>query len=368
MMSLDWSSLFSPDFITQLSMMNFLWPWVFILLPLPLIFRLILPRAKQKSEAALRVPYLEDFDMGQHEQNQSKAKRWPLLLYTLAWVCLIIAAARPQWTGEAIELPISGRDLLLAIDLSKSMEQPIRYRLRSVSRISATKAVVSSFIERRVGDRIGLILFGEQAYVQAPLTFDRTTVNILLQEAATGLAGNATAIGDAIGLAVKRLQEVDEQQLEKNSVKTDTNNDTNNNANDKGYSDRVLILVTDGVSNAGEIKPIKAAELAARKGLKIHTIGIGNRGSRELDEKTLKAIAKKTGGRYFRASNTDELNEIYKTLDKLEPVEKDTQSYRPTKSLFYLPLSAAIFIAALLALLLNFRFLSSMIQTWGIRT
>jgi len=360
MMSLDWPSLFSPDFMMQLGMMNFLWPWVFILLPLPLIFRLILPRAKQKSEAALRVPYLEDFDMGHHEQNQSKEKRWPLLLYTLAWLCLIIAAARPQWTGEAIELPISGRDLLLAIDLSKSMEQPIRYRLRSVSRISATKAVVSSFIERRVGDRIGLILFGEQAYVQAPLTFDRTTVNILLQEAATGLAGNATAIGDAIGLAVKRLQEVDEQPLEKNSVKT--------NAHYKDYSDRVLILVTDGVSNAGEIKPIKAAELAARKGLKIHTIGIGNRGSRELDEKTLKAVAKKTGGRYFRASNTDELNEIYQILDKLEPVEKDTQSYRPTKSLFYLPLSAAISIAALLALLLNFRFLSSMIRTWGIRT
>lgn len=361
MMSLDLSSLLSPYFMTQLGMINFLWPWVFILLPLPFLFRLILPAAKQSSEAALLVPYLEDFDMGNHEPNSAKTKRWPLLLYALAWLCLITAAARPQWTGDAIELPISGRDLLLAIDLSKSMEQPIRYRLRSVSRITATKAVVSQFIERRVGDRIGLILFGEQAYVQAPLTFDRTTVNVLLQEAATGLAGNATAIGDAIGLAVKRLQEKDKTKPVNNNVVT-------SNKKNNAYSDRVLILVTDGVSNAGEIKPIKAAELAARKGLKIHTIGIGNRGSRELDEKTLKAIAKKTGGRYFRARNTDELNEIYEILDKLEPVEKDTQSYRPTKSLFYLPLIAAICIAALLALMLNFRDLPLLIQgirTWG---
>jgi len=348
------------DFMTQLGMINFLWPWVFILLPLPLIFRLILPRAKQSSEAALRVPSLEDFDMGIHEQSPAKTKRWPLLLYTLAWLCLITAAARPQWVGNAIELPISGRDLLLAVDLSKSMEQPFRYKLRSVSRIAATKAVVSNFIEHRVGDRIGLILFGEQAYLQAPLTFDRTTVNILLQEAVTGLAGNATAIGDAIGLAVKRLQETAKQASNKKSI---TTNEKNKNDND-----RVLILVTDGVSNAGEIKPIKAAELAARKGLKIYTIGIGNRGSRELDEKTLKAIAKKTGGRYFRASNTGELNEIYNILDKLEPVEKDTKSYRPIKSLFYLPLAAAMFLAALLALILNFRYLSSMTQPGSIRT
>ncbi len=330
----------------QLPMIHFLWPWVFILLPLPWLFRTLLPAARQNGEAALRVPYLDDFRTSENDTITIRPRRWPLLIYTLAWICLLLAAARPQWTGDAIELPVSGRDLLLAIDLSKSMEQPIRYKLRSVSRISATRAVVSQFIERRVGDRIGLILFGEQAYVQAPLTFDRTTVNILLQEAVTGLAGNATAIGDAIGLAVKRLQ-----QDNKEKANISTGAEPQNNKPD--YSDRILILVTDGVSNAGEISPLKAAELAARKGLKIHTIGIGNRGSRELDERTLRAIAKTTGGQYFRAHNTAELEKIYQILDQLEPVEKDTKSYRPTRSLFYIPLAAALAIASLLSILLN---------------
>ncbi|HHO59952.1 MAG TPA: VWA domain-containing protein [Thiotrichales bacterium] len=336
-------------------MIQFLWPWAFAVLPLPWLVRRLLPAASEDNEAALRVPYLDDFQLGAAAADKSGKRRWPLLLYTLAWLLLVIAAARPQWTGNAIELPVSGRDLLLAIDLSKSMEQPIRYNLRSVSRIAATKAVVGQFIEHRVGDRIGLILFGEQAYVQAPLTFDRATVNTLLQEAVTGLAGNATAIGDAIGLAVKRLNQGDRQQ-EQNRSPADSPGDTpgeftENNDKDHPYNDRVLILVTDGVSNAGEISPIKAAELAARKGLKIHTIGIGNRGTRELDERTLKAIARITGGRYFRAHNTDELVQIYQVLDQLEPVEKDTRSYRPTRALFYIPLAAALGVATLLALL-----------------
>ena len=334
--------------VSQLPKVNLLWPWVFILLPLPWLLRWLLPASRQTSEAALKVPYIEDFSVSSNTVRPPARRRWPWLLYTLAWLCLLTAAARPQWTGDAIELPVSGRDLLLAIDLSKSMEQPIRYKLRSVSRISATKAVVSQFIKHRVGDRIGLILFGEQAYVQAPLTFDRTTVNILLQEAVTGLAGNATAIGDAIGLAVKRLQQTDTTSMDE--MQKDSNEKHNQ---PHAYTDRVLILVTDGVSNAGEISPQKAAELAARKGLKIHTIGIGNRGSRELDERTLKMIAKTTGGQYFRAHNTEELEKIYQLLDQLEPVEKDTKSYRPTKSLFYIPLAIALLLATVLAVLLN---------------
>ena len=161
--------------------------------------------------------------------------------------------------------------------------------------------------------------------MQAPLTFDRATVKTLLYEAVTGLAGKSTAIGDAIGLAVKRLD-------------SDTN------------QDRVLILLTDGVSNAGELSPGKAADIAARKGLKIHTIGIGSRGSRELNEQTLKTVARKTGGRYFRAHDVDELQKIYALIDELEPVERDTQSYRPTWSLFYWPLGLALILASLLAL------------------
>ncbi|MBL4711700.1 MAG: VWA domain-containing protein [Gammaproteobacteria bacterium] len=330
-------------------MMDFIWPWAFAILPLPFIFRLILPRAKKTNDAALRVPNLSTFTLGNTLSQTTIKTRWPILLYSLAWLCLIIAVARPQWTGDIIDLPVSGRDLMLAIDISKSMDLPIRHNLRSVSRITATKAVASAFIDKRVGDRIGLILFGDQAYVQSPLTFDRATVNTLLQEAVTGLAGQATAIGDAIGLAVKRL--------DKRQKKYVTNNDKNGdnkttNVNNSSKDDRVLILLTDGVSNRGEISPLKAAELAAKKGLKVHTIGIGNRGSRELDERTLRTIAKTTGGQYFRAYNTHDLNEIYLLLDKLEPVEKGVESYRPVKALYYLPLTASMFFATLLTLFL----------------
>jgi Ca-activated chloride channel family protein len=337
-----------------IKMISLLWPWAFAALPLPFIFRLILPRAKT-SDAALRVSQLDDFQMSDSTSSAGSSSLWPLLLYTLAWICLVTALARPQWTGETIEIPVSGRDLILAIDISKSMDHKIRHNISSVSRITATKAVASAFIEKRVGDRIGLILFGDQAYVQSPLTFDRTTVNILLQEAVTGLAGQATAIGDAIGLAVKRLDKDQKKSSADNGEKSITD-------------DRVLILLTDGVSNRGEITPLKAAELAAAKGLKIHTIGIGDRGSRELDETTLRQVAKATGGQYFRAYNTSDLVNIYKLLDELEPVEKDVKSYRPIKALFYIPLTASLILAALLALALyvprfNFKLSDSTVRS-----
>lgn len=319
-------------------MMSLLWPWALTALPLPFVLRLLLPRAKQSNDAALQVPHLSDYQISENTGFVDKRSSWPILLYTLAWICLVIAAARPQWTGDTIELPVSGRDLMLAIDISKSMDHGIRHNQHTVSRIAATKAVASAFIEKRIGDRIGLILFGDQAYVQAPLTFDRETVNILLQEAFTGLAGQATAIGDAIGLTVKRL---------------DKGRDKNQKTIQKNITDdRVLILLTDGVSNRGEITPIKAAQLAAKKGLKIHTIGIGSRGSRELDERTLREIAKITGGQYFRAYTTADLQKIYALLDELEPVVKDVKSYRPIKALFYIPLAASFLFAALLAILL----------------
>ena len=331
-------------------MMTLLWPWALAVLPLPFLFRILLPRAKQSIDAALKVPYLSDFELGAGNSFSAQKSRWPLLIYSLAWICLVSAVARPQWTGDSIEIPVSGRDLMIAIDISKSMDHPIRHNLRSVSRISATKAVASDFIEKRVGDRIGLILFGDQAYVQAPLTFDRTTVTILLQEAVTGLAGQATAIGDAIGLAVKRLSEQNKLSRDLFAEKNGTDKGFGNK--ESSLNDQVLILLTDGVSNRGEITPLKAAQLAATKKLKIHTIGIGSRGTRELDENTLRQIAKITGGQYFRAYNTADLQKIYQLLDELEPLEKDVKSYRPIKSLFYLPLAVAFTIASLLALIL----------------
>ena len=255
-----------------------------------------------------------------------------MLLATIAWCLLVLASARPQWLGEPIEQAVSGRDLMLAVDLSASMEeQDFFINKQAVDRLTAIKAVATDFINRRVGDRVGLVLFGTNAYLQTPLTFDRKTVQTLLNEAVIGLAGENTAIGDAIGLAVKRLK----------SQPSDS---------------RVLILLTDGANTAGEITPIKAAELAKDNQLKIYTIGVGademivrsffgNRKvnpSRDLDENTLVKVAESTGGKYFRARNSDELNNIYMLLDQLEPIEKDKQYFRPHSELYPWPLGLAL--------------------------
>jgi Ca-activated chloride channel family protein len=262
-------------------------------------------------------------------------RRRRALLGALTWILLVTAAARPQLIGDPIALPMEGRDLMLAVDISGSMaEQDMVIGDRVVERLTAVKAVAGDFIERRKGDRVGLILFGAQAYLQAPLTFDRETVRTLLFEAAVGLAGRETAIGDAIGLAVKRLREKDAEN-------------------------RILILLTDGANTAGSIDPIKAAELAAREGVRIYTIGVGSElrgpfglrmGGSGIDEDTLQAIAKATGGRYFRARDVAGLQAIYGMLDELEPVVSDEQTFRPVQELFQWPLAAALLLSALLGL------------------
>ncbi len=328
----------------QLDSLQFVWPWVFICLPLPWLVYRLLPAASEQQEAALKVPYIEDFEIASEQLGRTR-KTLPAILFALAWLALLIAAARPQYIGEAIELPVSGRDLMMAIDLSGSMKtRDFIINGKVINRLEATKLVASDFIQRRVGDRIGLILFGEQAYLQSPLTFDRVTVNTFLLEAALGLAGRKTAIGDAIGLTLKRLRADD------------------NTADDSTAKQQVLILLTDGENTAGELTPIKAAELAKRQGLKIYTIGIGSnrrmqafgmslsQNYSEIDEASLKKVAEITGGQYFRARNTKELAKIYQILDQLEPAERDTQSYRPTHALFYWPLAVAITLAGLLSL------------------
>lgn len=332
-------------------MIQFIWPWIAALLPLPLVVRFILPAKNTLKDAALRIPFIDDFNATVTTEKVTKKNIPLMLLATIAWCLLILAATRPQWLGEAVELPISGRDLMMAVDLSGSMQvEDFKINKQTVNRLQATKHVASQFINSRQGDRVGLILFGRQAYLQTPLTFDRNTVNILLQEAAIGLAGQETAIGDAIGLAIKRLVDLD-------SDKSDATE------NQEAQS-RVLILLTDGANTAGEITPIKAAELAAINNLKIYTIGIGAdemirqsffgaqriNPSADLDEKTLKAIADKTGGRYFRARDTNELRKIYSLLNELEPTEKESQSFKPITALFYWPLSIAIFIALIISL------------------
>jgi len=317
-------------------MIDFEWPWMLLLLPLPLLVRWLASPVTTIREAALRVPFLDNFSEQSGRKLGTPKTGWVQLLAVLAWILLIIAAMRPQWLGDYIEFPVSGRDLLLAVDLSGSMqEEDFILQGRRVDRLTATKYVAGDFIDRRVGDRIGLILFGDRAYLQAPLTLDRETVKILLYESVIGLAGRATAIGDAIGLAVKRLRE-------------------------RENSNKVLILLTDGANTSGEVEPIEAARLAVREGLKIYTIGIGAdemvvefffgtrtiNPSADLDEKTMRAIAEMTGGQYFRARDTRQLEQIYALLDELEPVERDVRRFRPRKALYFWPLSLAFLIAS----------------------
>lgn len=321
-------------------MLQFEWQWMFLLLPLPLLVRYLLPPVPRETQAALRVPFINELS-AYAATAQNRPARLMLLLAALAWLAFISAIARPQWLGDPVEIPVSGRDLMLAVDLSGSMRrEDFKIEGQVVDRLTATKYVATDFIQRRSGDRVGLILFGRNAYLQTPLTFDRQTVSKLLAESFIGLAGKETAIGDAIGLAVKRLKGRDEKS-------------------------RVLVLLTDGANTAGEVNPIKAAELAAQYQLKIYTIGIGAdemlqrslfgmrrvNPSADLDEATLRAIAGKTGGRYFRARDIDELNKIYQLLDRLEPVEKENQSFRPVQALFYWPLMLALLLAGLMSML-----------------
>jgi Ca-activated chloride channel family protein len=318
--------------------LEFQWAWAFFLLPLPLLAMLLLPQAATATPAALRIPFFNALQSGLSMQQQPRSRLWQIVSI-IAWVLLVTAAARPQLIGESIELPVTGRSLMMAVDISGSMlTEDMEINGRTITRLTAVKAVAGDFIEHREGDRIGLILFGTQAYLQAPLTFDRKTVRTLLDEAQMGLAGQQTAIGDAIGLAVKRLQK-------------------------QPRENRVLILLTDGANTAGNVDPLKAADLAAQEGIRIYTIGVGSEsqliqtpfgiqqvGGSDLDEASLKAIAAKTGGKYFRARDVESLAGIYALLDEIEPLSEDMLSYRPVDELYQWPLALALLLTVLTAL------------------
>lgn len=316
-------------------MLDLLWPLALLLLPAPLLVRFLLP-AQDAGQAALKVANTGDW-LIQDSTGQTSASlaRFGWLLPVLIWTALVVALARPVWVGDAVRLPASGRDLMLAVDISGSMDTgDMRINGEQVNRLTLVKHVLNDFITRREGDRLGLILFGSNAYLQTPLTFDRETVRTFLNESALGLAGKKTAIGDAIALAAKRMR---------------------NNPADS----QVLILLTDGENTAGSIEPLRAAEVAAKMGIRIHTIGLGADSmeipsffgsrqinpSRELDETLLTAIASSTGGEFFRARNTEELENIYRLIDQLEPTEKDEKTYRPESSLLHWPLLAALMLS-----------------------
>ena len=324
-------------------MIEWLWPLAFLLVPAPILVRWLI-KASKKKQPALTVPSLEGFSgLTANESFSATLSTVKLIILWLAWILLIAAVARPQWVGEMVSLPTTGRDLMLAIDISGSMAtEDMQVNNEYVDRLSVVKAVISQFLDARKGDRVGLVLFGTNAYVQAPLTFDLKSVKKLMIEAPVGIAGGKTAIGDAIGLTVKRLRE-------------------------RQNEEKVVILLTDGANNVGEIPPIKAAELASVDGIKIYTIGVGaeemrvpsllgslagrtTNPSADLDEETLSKIAEATQGRYFRAKDTNTLAQIYELIDKLEPIEQEPETYRPFQVLYYWPLgiSLCLFLSLLL--------------------
>lgn len=316
-------------------MITLAWPLALVALPLPLLATW-LPRAPDEQGPALRFPLDPDLASDVARGTRGAGPPSPrLILALIAWVLLVLAAARPEWVGEPVRLPVSGRDLMIALDISGSMEVA-DYELnnRMVSRIALVKAVAERFIGRREQDRLGLILFGSRAYLMTPLTFDRTTVGTMLSEAVVGLAGRETAVGDALALAVKHLR-------------------------DQPEDNRVVILMTDGANNAGHIEPLAAAELAAQAGVRVYTIGIGGgmsqsrspfdgvpaRAGSDFDPETLERIAEMTGGRFFSAHAREQLEEIYAELDRLEPSARDERSLTPRRSLYMWPAAGALLLS-----------------------
>jgi Ca-activated chloride channel family protein len=278
--------------------------------------------------------------------------RWivPLLKYT-ALSLMIVALARPQIGTRRVVLPTEGINIILAVDLSESMAAlDFRRDDRIVNRLDAVRKVVQEFVGHRSGDRIGLVVFGTEAYTQLPLTRDYTAINTVLERLEIGAAGGNTAVGDAIGISLKRLED----------IKSRSN---------------LIILLTDGQSNAGELSPEAAARLAADSRVKIYTVGVGTRGEApfrvkhpilgertvyrrvDIDEDSLKRIAAATGGRYFRAENSEELESIYALIDQMEKTEVKVKAFAENRELYPWLLVPAFGLLVAGALLSNTRFL-----------
>ncbi|MFT4060600.1 MAG: VWA domain-containing protein [Legionella sp.] len=293
--------------------------WLLLLLPLPIIYWLMMPKAYTQLPTALKIPFFTAMASIVNQERHSLTSQSSLVAPALIWVLLVVALAGPRWIGEPQPIEREGYNIMMALDLSGSMEIPdMLLHGRPTSRLAVVKTAAEQFVKERTGDKIGLILFGTRAYLQTPLTYDKQTILTRLEDASVRLAGQTTSIGDAIGLAVKRLNATPKQG-------------------------RVLILLTDGANNSGVLTPIKATELAKEEGIKIYTIGLGAdaeasamvngfivpNGAADLDEDTLKQIANLTGGRYFRATDTETLHSIYNTINQLERVNQEQTTVRP---------------------------------------
>jgi len=319
--------------VDNLMHFEFVWWWILFLLPLPFLVYYFSPPAKE--EAAITLSYLpENTKTGAPSNVVAKVTA------SLIWFFLILSCARPVWYGEPIESQPKHRDMMLVVDLSGSMKiEDMANGNDYVDRLTAVKQVVTNFIDKRKGDRLGLILFADHAYLQTPLTLDRKTVASQLNQTVLGLVGQNTAIGEGIGLATKTFIDSDAPQ-------------------------RVIILLSDGENTAGVLDPIDAAKIAKKYHTTIYTVGIGAGEmvvkeffisrkvdtAKDLDEKSLTNIAEMTGGKYFRARNQDDLQNIYDTINTLEPVSGAVQTWRPQTEWFNYPLTFALFLSLFLVL------------------
>jgi len=318
-------------------MFEFEMPVAFLLLPLPLVIYLLSPAFRDHSEA-VRVPFFQRIATisGQTPSRGSIVRQknlWQKICVGLSWLLLVMAVAKPVLIEEPIVRNISARDMLLLVDLSGSMDERdfTTEQGQLISRLDAVKTVLSDFIQRRDGDRVGLAVFGDAAFPQTSFTEDLGTVQSLLQELQPRMAGPRTMIGDAIGLAIRLFEASDKQN-------------------------KVAILLTDGNDTGSQMPVAKAAQIAARNGLVIHTIAMGNPetvGEQALDLSLLRDISSVTGGQFFLALNRTDLDAIYDELDRIEPQLLETLSYRPTVEYFYVPLA--------LMLVLNLGFMLSLV-------
>jgi Ca-activated chloride channel homolog len=302
------------------------YPWLLLVAALPLVVWLLLPPYREE-RLSVRIPYFDRVAEAAGIKPSSGAvimrTSWlQRIVAPICWCLVVLALARPVFIEPPIERIQPARDLMLALDLSQSMETNdfISPEGKRVTRISAVKSVVHDFIQRRKGDRIGLIVFGTAAYPEAPFTLDHEICRTMLKDTQPGMAGPQTMIGDSIGLAIKQF------------------------ATSKA-EERVLIILTDGNDTGSSMPPEKAAEIARDRGIKIHTIAIGNpnaSGAGKVDINLMKSIASTTGGRFFVGQDGKQLSEVYAVLDRITPKNYKVDSYRPKRQLFMYPLGAAL--------------------------
>jgi Ca-activated chloride channel homolog len=319
-------------------MLEFEWPWALLLIPLPLLVWLLVPPYCDQ-QTSVHVPFFERIAEATGQTPQPGAvvlrrRAIQMVVAAVVWILIVVALARPQQVGEPVTHEVSARDLILAVDISGSMDQT-DFRMaggKTIRRLDGVKSVLGNFISRRKGDRIALILFGSKAYVQVPFTQDLQTARTLLDQSEVGMAGQQTVIGDAIGLAIKTFESSKAQQ-------------------------KLVILLTDGNDTASRVPPEHAADIARQKGLVIYTIGFGDpnaTGEDRVDLATLRQVASVTSGQFFRAEDGTQLEAIYADIDRLAPVKLETLTWRPRIPLYQWPLGTAVVLGlALWCLLLT---------------